>query len=69
VTGCARALAQLGRLDEALEEFARAEKIDPANARNCLHWGSALKEAGRASEADAMLARARTLAAKQGLVL
>jgi Flp pilus assembly protein TadD len=52
-----------------LEEFARAEKIDPANARNCLYWGSALKQAGRAREADAMLARARTLAAKQGLVL
>lgn len=69
VCGCARALFALGRRDEALARFAAAAKIDPANARNFLHWGNALREAGRTVEGDAMIAKATKLAARQGLAL
>jgi tetratricopeptide (TPR) repeat protein len=69
ICGCARALFALGHRDLALARFAEAAKIDPANARNFLHWGNALRDAGRTVEGDAMVAKAAKLAARQGLAL
>jgi len=69
LAGVARALAMLGRTDEALAQFAEAARIDPANARTHLHWGEALRDAGRAAEGDATIAKATKLAAKQELAL
>jgi tetratricopeptide (TPR) repeat protein len=67
--GWARALLQLGRNDEALAKFAEAQAVDKDNARNQFHWGEALQQIGRTREGDAMIAKAHTLAAKQGVVL
>ncbi len=69
VSGWARALAGLGRTDLALAKFAEADRIDPSHARNCLHWGETLQQAGRVGEGDALVAKARRLAEKQGLTL
>jgi tetratricopeptide (TPR) repeat protein len=69
LTGSARALAQLGRHEEAFAKFAEAERLDAANARNHLHWGEALLAIGRADEGAAKTTEARRLASRQGLVL
>jgi Flp pilus assembly protein TadD len=59
----------LDRDDEALAKFAEAEKLDRENAKNYLRWGEALQQIGRTSDGDAMIAKARALATKQGLKL
>jgi tetratricopeptide (TPR) repeat protein len=69
VCGWARALAMLGHHGEALAKFAEAARIDPAHARNILHWGEALRSADRTEEGEAMIAKARKLAARQRLTL
>ena len=53
VTGWARALAALGRTDEALAKFAEAEKIDPVERAQLPPLGSSLAASARGARARA----------------
>ena len=50
--------AMSGRTDEAIALFDRALTADPKNARMYLNKGRALRQLGRATEADEMTQRA-----------
>lgn len=56
-----RALAQAGKLDEALAEYAKAQELDPKDPLPLAHQAMALADAGRGVDAEAAARRAIAL--------
>jgi predicted O-linked N-acetylglucosamine transferase (SPINDLY family) len=54
-------LAQLGRLDEAIDAFSRALDLQPADADMLCNLGAAMLDAGRVADAEEVLGTALTL--------
>lgn len=66
VYSLAMEMAALGRVDEALAQFARTLELDAQNVPACTEAGKLLRSAGRLAEARAMFQRGLDLAGQLG---